>query len=93
VLRRNCLLKDVIEGKIERRIEVTGRRGRRLKQLLDDLKAAFRKFFGHETLYNLVNIYGTRMFCGSSFINYKSAQGNSKKNSYMNNVFNCDLIC
>jgi hypothetical protein len=28
----------VIEGKLERRIEMTGRRGRRLKQLLDDLK-------------------------------------------------------
>jgi hypothetical protein len=34
----NCLLKHVIERKIEGRIEVTGRRGRRLKQLLDDLK-------------------------------------------------------
>jgi hypothetical protein len=37
-LRRNCLLKHVIEQKIEGRIEVTGRRGRRGKQLLDDLK-------------------------------------------------------
>ena len=37
-MRRNCLLKHVIEGKIEGRIEVTGRRGRRRKQLLDDLK-------------------------------------------------------
>jgi hypothetical protein len=33
MLRRNCLLKEVIEGKIE----VTRRRGRRRKQLLDDL--------------------------------------------------------
>jgi hypothetical protein len=38
MLRRNCLLKHVIEGKIEGRIEVTGRRGRRRKQLLDDVK-------------------------------------------------------
>jgi hypothetical protein len=38
ILRRNCLLKLVIEGKLEGRIEVTGRRGRRRKQLLDDLK-------------------------------------------------------
>jgi hypothetical protein len=38
ILRRNCLLKPVIEGKIEIRIDVTGRRGRRHKQLLDDLK-------------------------------------------------------
>jgi hypothetical protein len=38
ILRRNCLLKHVIEGKLEGRIEMTGRRGRRCKQLLDDLK-------------------------------------------------------
>jgi hypothetical protein len=38
ILRRNCPLKHVIEGKLEGRIEVTGRRGRRRKQLLDDLK-------------------------------------------------------
>jgi hypothetical protein len=37
-LRRNCLLKHVIEGKIEGRIEVIGRGGRRRKQLLDNLK-------------------------------------------------------
>jgi hypothetical protein len=37
VLRRNCLLKHVTGGKIEGRVEVTGRRGRRRKQLLDDL--------------------------------------------------------
>jgi hypothetical protein len=38
ILCRNCLLKHVIEGKLEGRIEMTRRRGRRLKQLLDDLK-------------------------------------------------------
>jgi len=38
ILRQNCLLKQVIERKIEREIEVTRRRGRRRKQLLDDLK-------------------------------------------------------
>jgi hypothetical protein len=38
ILRRNCLLQHVIEGKIQGRIEVTGRRGRRRKNLLDDLK-------------------------------------------------------
>jgi len=38
VLRRNCLRKHVIEIKAERRIEVTGRQGRRRKQLLDDIK-------------------------------------------------------
>jgi hypothetical protein len=38
ILCRNCLLKHVIEGKLEGRIEMMGRRGRRCKQLLDDLK-------------------------------------------------------
>ena len=33
-LRTNCLLKHIIEGKIDKR----GRQGRRHKQLLDDLK-------------------------------------------------------
>jgi hypothetical protein len=31
ILRRNCLLKHVIEGKFEGSIEMTGRRGRRRK--------------------------------------------------------------
>jgi hypothetical protein len=38
ILRRKYLLKYVIEGKIEKKIEVTGRRVMRRKQLLDDLK-------------------------------------------------------
>jgi hypothetical protein len=38
ILRRNCLLNHVIEGKIEGRIKVTGRLRRRRKQLLYDLK-------------------------------------------------------
>jgi hypothetical protein len=37
-LRRNCLLKHVIELKIEGTTEVTGRRGRRRKRLLVDVK-------------------------------------------------------
>ena len=37
-LRRNCLVKQIIEGKIKGQIEVTRRRGRRRKKLLDDLK-------------------------------------------------------
>jgi hypothetical protein len=36
ILRRNCLI-HVIEGKIKGEIEVTRRRGRRRKNLLDDL--------------------------------------------------------
>ena len=38
ILRRNCLLKQVIEGKIKGEMEVTRRRGRRCRKLLDDLK-------------------------------------------------------
>jgi hypothetical protein len=37
ILRRNCLLQRVIEGKIKGEIEVTGRRGRRGRKLLDYL--------------------------------------------------------
>ena len=37
ILRRNCYLKQVIEGKIKGEMEVTRRRGRRRKKLLDDL--------------------------------------------------------
>jgi hypothetical protein len=38
ILGRNCLVKHVIEGEIEGRIKVTGRRVKRRQQLLDDLK-------------------------------------------------------
>jgi len=38
ILRKNCLLQRVIEGKIKGGIEGTGRRGRRRRKLLDDLK-------------------------------------------------------
>jgi hypothetical protein len=38
ILRRDCHLKEVIEGKIKGEMEVTKRRGRRRKKLLDDLK-------------------------------------------------------
>ena len=38
ILRRNCLLKQVIEGKIKGEMEGVKRRGRKRKKLLDDLK-------------------------------------------------------
>jgi len=37
ILGRNCPLQRVIEGKIKGRTEVTGRRERRRRKLLDDL--------------------------------------------------------
>jgi hypothetical protein len=45
ILRRNCLLQRGTEGKIQGRIEVTGRQGRRCRKLLDDLKE--RRGFSH----------------------------------------------
>jgi hypothetical protein len=45
ILPRNCLLRQVIEGKIKGGIEVTGRRGRRRRKLLDDLKE--RRGYSH----------------------------------------------
>ena len=38
ISRSNCLLKHVIEGKLEGGIEGTGIRGRKYRQLADDLK-------------------------------------------------------
>jgi hypothetical protein len=38
ILRRNCLLKQVIEGKIKGEMEVIRRRGSRCRKLLDELK-------------------------------------------------------
>jgi len=38
ILRRNCLLQQVIERKIKGGIEVMGRQGRRHRKLLNDLK-------------------------------------------------------
>jgi hypothetical protein len=45
ILRKNCLLQRVIEGKIKGGIEVTERRGRRRRKLLDDLKE--RRGYSH----------------------------------------------
>jgi hypothetical protein len=45
ILRRNCLLQQVIEEKIKIGIEMTGRRGRRRRKLLDDLKE--RREYSH----------------------------------------------
>jgi hypothetical protein len=54
ILRGNCLLKHVIEGNIEERIEVMRRRGRRCKQLLDDLKIKHICWKSKKNLYRSV---------------------------------------
>ena len=41
---RNCVLKRVIKGKVERRIKVIGRRGRRHKQVPHDIKGKRRGY-------------------------------------------------
>ena len=50
VLRRNCLLKHVTEGKIEGRIEVTERRRKRRKQLLAEIKEKERGSTGPQSV-------------------------------------------
>jgi hypothetical protein len=45
ILRRNWLIRQVIEGKIKGGIEVTGRRGRRRRKLLDHRKE--RRGYSH----------------------------------------------
>ena len=45
ILSRNCLLQRVTDGKIQGGIEVTGRRDRRRRKLLDDLKE--RRGYSH----------------------------------------------
>jgi len=45
IFRTNCLLKQVIEGKIKGEMEVARRRGRRHRELLDDLKE--RRGYSH----------------------------------------------
>jgi len=45
ILRRNCFLKQVNEGKIKGEMEVTRRRGRRRKKLLDNFKD--RRIYSH----------------------------------------------
>jgi len=57
IFRRNCLLQRVIGGKIKGRIEVRGRRGRRRRKLLDDLKE--RRGYSHlkeETLEEAMDL-------------------------------------
>ena len=45
ILRRNCLLQQVIKGEIKGGVEVTRRGGRRRRKLLDDLRE--RREYSH----------------------------------------------
>ena len=61
-LRRNCLLKQVIEGKIKGEMEVIRRRGRRRKKLLDELKD--RRRYSHLKEESLDRIMWMNRFRG-----------------------------
>jgi hypothetical protein len=59
ILRRNCFLEHVIEGQLEGRLEMMGRRGRRSKQLLGDLKEERRYWKLKEEALNRI-LWSTR---------------------------------
>jgi hypothetical protein len=64
ILCRNCLLQQIIEGKIKEVMEVTGRRGGRRRKLVDDFKD--RRGYSHlkeEALDRAV----WRAHCGRGF--------------------------
>jgi hypothetical protein len=56
ILRTNCLLQQVIEGKIKGGIEVTGRRGRRRRKLMDDLKERKAQEFWGFYMYTVISL-------------------------------------
>ena len=64
ILRRNCPRKHVIEGKVEERIEMTGRWWRRSKQLLDDVKVrvGYWKF-----IEEILDRIAWRISCGRGY--------------------------
>jgi hypothetical protein len=64
ILRRNRLLKEVIEGKIKGEMEVTRRRGRKHMKLLDDLKD--RRGYSHLKEEALDRIMWRNHFRGGS---------------------------
>jgi hypothetical protein len=73
ILRRNCLLKQVVEGKLEGRIEMTGRRGRRRKQLLDDLKEKRRYWKSKEEALDHT-VWRTRLGRGYGLVVRQTAE-------------------
>ena len=69
ILRRNCLLQRVTEGKIQGEIEVTGRQGRRRRKLLDDLNPLNAKL---NPICCLLALLGAHHFLHVSRIRVKS---------------------
>jgi hypothetical protein len=69
ILRRNCLPQRVIEGKIKGGIEVTGRRGRRRRKVLDDLNPLNAEL---NPICHLLALLGVHHFLHVSRIRVKS---------------------
>ena len=79
-MRRNCLLKHVIEGNIEGK----GRRGRRCKELLDDFeeKEKLRELWNVEALDRTVWRTGFGNGCGSVVRLRNDDDDNNSNNEY-----------
>jgi len=82
ILRRNCLLKHVIEGKIEREMEVARRRGRRRKTLLDNLKD--RRGYSHLKAEALDRTMWRHRFGGG--FGPVVRQNTERMNEFINNI-------
>jgi len=87
----NCLLKHVTEGKTGGKIEVTGRRGRRRKQLLDRLKGTFGycKLQDEALRHTVENSFRKRLWVcrkiGYEWMNkWKINKWRSKRNVFFN---------
>jgi hypothetical protein len=82
ILRRNCLLQQVIEGKIK----VTGRRGRRCRKLLDDLKERRGYYHMKEEVLDRT-IWRARFGRGFGPVLRQTTEGmNVEKNSSLINI-------
>ena len=75
ILRRNCLLQQVTEGKIKGQIKVTRRRGRRRKKLLDDLNPLNAEL---NSICHLLTLLGAHSILHVSRIRVKDRRGYCK---------------
>jgi hypothetical protein len=76
IVSRDCFLRQVIEGKIKGGVEVTGRRGRRGRKLLDDLNES--RGYSHpkeEALDPRFSTAGQRPGTGPWHQLYRAARG------------------
>ena len=91
ILRRNCLIQRVIEGKIKGGIEVIGRRERRGRKLLDDLRE--RRGYSHlkeEVLDR--TMWRARFGRGFGPVVRETTKQNESKRRYSTSVFHITKI-